>query len=76
LRAVLLAGKNKVRVLSVKYIKDNVGRSIFMSRAPTRQFEWWDRIFILHTLKVGLAGFVALFVAEALNELNAKMAVC
>ena len=38
-----------------------------MSPAPARQLEWWDRIFILHALKVGLAGVLALFVAEALR---------
>jgi uncharacterized membrane protein YccC len=38
-----------------------------MSQAPAHQLEWWDRIFILHALKVGLAGVLALFVAEALR---------
>jgi hypothetical protein len=38
-----------------------------MSQAPAHQFEWWDHIFILHALKVGLAGLLALFVAEALR---------
>jgi len=38
-----------------------------MSQAPAHQFEWWDHIFILHALKVGLAGVFALFVAEALR---------
>jgi len=38
-----------------------------MSQAPAHQFEWWDHIFILHALKVVLAGLLALFVAEALR---------
>src|SRR6476660_3075260 len=38
-----------------------------MSPTAARQLEWWDRIFILHALKVGLAGVLALFVAEALR---------
>jgi len=38
-----------------------------MSQAPAHQFEWWDHIFILHALKVVLAGVLALFVAEALR---------
>jgi hypothetical protein len=38
-----------------------------MSQAPAHQFEWWDHIFILHALKVGLAGVLALFFAEALR---------
>ena len=38
-----------------------------MSQAPAQQFEWWDYIFILHALKVGLAGVLALFFAETLR---------
>jgi hypothetical protein len=38
-----------------------------MSQAPALQFEWWDHIFILHALKVGLAGVLALFFVEALR---------
>jgi len=38
-----------------------------MRQAPAHQFEWLDHIFILHALKVGLAGVLALFVAEALR---------
>jgi uncharacterized membrane protein YccC len=38
-----------------------------MSPTAARQLEWWDRIFVLHALKVGLAGVLALFVAEALR---------
>jgi hypothetical protein len=38
-----------------------------MSQAPAHQYEWWDHIFILHALKVGLAGVLALFFAEALR---------
>src|SRR5580704_59064 len=38
-----------------------------MNQAPAHQFEWWDHIFILHALKVVLAGVLALFVAEALR---------
>ncbi len=34
-----------------------------MRQAPAHQFEWLDHIFILHALKVGLAGVLALFVA-------------
>ena len=33
----------------------------------TTNAEWWDHIFMLHALKVGLAGVLALFVAEALR---------
>ena len=38
-----------------------------MSQAPAQQFEWLDQMFILHALKTGLAGVLALFVAEALR---------
>jgi uncharacterized membrane protein YccC len=38
-----------------------------MRTAPTPPFQWPDHIFILHGLKVGLAGVLALFVAEALR---------
>lgn len=38
-----------------------------MRQAPAHQFEWLDRISMLHALKVGLAGVLALFVAEALR---------
>jgi uncharacterized membrane protein YccC len=38
-----------------------------MRQAPAHQFEWLDHFFILHALKVGLAGVLALFVAEALR---------
>jgi hypothetical protein len=38
-----------------------------MSQAPAHQFEWWDHIFILHALKLGLAGVLALFFAETLR---------
>jgi len=38
-----------------------------MRQAPGQQFEWLDRIFVLHALKVGLAGVLALFVAQALR---------
>jgi uncharacterized membrane protein YccC len=36
-------------------------------QAPARQLEWLDQMFILHGLKAGLAGVLALFVAEALR---------
>ena len=38
-----------------------------MSQAPARPFESLDHMFILHGLKAGLAGVLALFVAEALR---------
>ena len=38
-----------------------------MSQAPAHQFESLDHMFILHGLKAGLAGVLALFVAEALR---------
>ncbi len=38
-----------------------------MSQAPAHQFEWWEHIINLHALKVGLAGVLALFFAEALR---------
>ncbi len=38
-----------------------------MSQAPAHQFEWWEHILNLHALKVGLAGVLALFFAEALR---------
>src|SRR5260221_11722273 len=38
-----------------------------MRQAPAHQFEWLDHIFMLHALKVGLAGVLALFVAQALR---------
>jgi hypothetical protein len=30
-----------------------------MRQAPAHQFEWLDHMFILHALKVGLAGVLA-----------------
>jgi uncharacterized membrane protein YccC len=38
-----------------------------MSQALARPFESLDHMFILHGLKAGLAGVLALFVAEALR---------
>jgi len=38
-----------------------------MRQAPAHQLEWSDHIFILHALKVGTAGVLALFVAQALR---------
>jgi uncharacterized membrane protein YccC len=38
-----------------------------MSQVPADQLKWWEHIFILHALKVGLAGVLALFFAEALH---------
>jgi uncharacterized membrane protein YccC len=38
-----------------------------MRQLPAQQSEWLDQIFILHALKAGLAGALALFVAEALR---------
>jgi uncharacterized membrane protein YccC len=38
-----------------------------LQRAPGRPSEWLDRIFFLHALKVGLAGVLSLFVAQALR---------
>jgi uncharacterized membrane protein YccC len=41
--------------------------SHFLQRPPGQQSEWLDRIFVLHALKVGLAGVLSLFVAQALR---------
>src|SRR5260221_9839258 len=38
-----------------------------MRQGPAHQFEWLDHFVILHALKMGLAGVLALFVAEALR---------
>ncbi|MFZ0502566.1 MAG: FUSC family protein, partial [Chthoniobacterales bacterium] len=37
------------------------------SEASAQQFEWKDRISVVHALKVGLAGVLSLFVAQALR---------
>ena len=37
------------------------------SEASAQQFEWKDRMFVVHALKVGLAGVLSLFVAQALR---------
>jgi uncharacterized membrane protein YccC len=38
-----------------------------LQRAPGQPSEWLDRIFVLHGLKVGLAGVLSLFFAQALR---------
>ena len=38
-----------------------------MRRVPGQRFEWLDSAFVVHALKVGLAGVLALFVAQALR---------
>lgn len=38
-----------------------------LQRAPGQPSEWLDRIFVVHALKVGLAGVLSLFVAQALR---------
>ena len=38
-----------------------------LQRAPGQPSEWLDRIFVLHALKMGLAGVLSLFVAQALR---------
>jgi uncharacterized membrane protein YccC len=37
------------------------------SEASAQQLQWKDRIFVVHALKVGLAGVLSLFVAQALR---------
>jgi hypothetical protein len=37
------------------------------SEASAKQLQWLDRIFVVHALKVGLAGVLSLFVAQALR---------
>jgi NAD(P)-dependent dehydrogenase (short-subunit alcohol dehydrogenase family) len=37
------------------------------SEASAQQLQWLDRIFVVHALKVGLAGVLSLFVAQALR---------
>jgi uncharacterized membrane protein YccC len=38
-----------------------------LQRAPGQPSEWLDRIYVRHALKVGLAGVLSLFVAQALR---------
>ena len=65
--------------LTLAFIKqghDVVGTSLSTSKskelkasseASAQQFEWNDRISVVHALKVGLAGVLSLFVAQALR---------
>ena len=38
-----------------------------MRQVPRQQLQWLERIFVVHALKVGLAGVLSLFVAQALR---------
>jgi uncharacterized membrane protein YccC len=38
-----------------------------MRQVPQQQLQWLERIFVVHALKVGLAGVLSLFVAQALR---------
>jgi|GEM_PF-4702124 len=38
-----------------------------MRQAPGQQLQWSDRVFVVNALKVGLAGVLSLFVAQALR---------
>jgi uncharacterized membrane protein YccC len=60
----------------IKQAHDVVGTSLSASKSKelkassegsAQQLQWLDRIFVVHGLKVGLAGVLSLFVAQALR---------